>query len=55
MLKKVKEIFQIISAILILSAGFALTFRFLDGRLLIGLVLIGVGIALLVREVIKNA
>ena len=47
------EILQIISAVIILSAGFAFTFRYLDGRMLIGICLIIAGISLLVRMVVS--
>lgn len=55
MYKKAKEIFQIISAIVLMFAGLALMLRFLNGLLIIGAVLMAIGITIwsfLLREVI---
>jgi uncharacterized membrane protein len=49
-----KQIFKIISAILLMAAGASLTFNFLNGLLLIGIILLICGIALLVHMVVAR-
>lgn len=48
------DITKLISIIIIFFSGAALTFRFLDGRMLIGLILMIAGVILLIRMVVVS-
>jgi len=54
MTKKIKEILQIISAVILMSGGLALILTYLDGRLIAGLVFMAVG-SLILFVIARNA
>jgi len=51
-MKLFKEITQLILAILLMTAGASLTFNYLNGLLIIGILLLMAGMALLIRMVV---
>lgn len=54
-MKKIKiEIINLFASIIILIAGASLTFRFLDGRMLLGILLLLAGAMLLIRWAVSK-